>query len=491
MNGDRAIRSIAVAGGGVVGLSAAIAFARALPNTDVTVIETPPDPAALADRMPTAWPGIGRFHAAVGLDEPELVRSGIASHHLGTIFDNWPGGPWVHAFGAHGKPVGAIPFDQVWARAHTARKALAYDRYAMGAALARAGKFVHPTADSNSPLSQFLYGLRLDPERYRDRLRRQAQSGKINLRPGDIGEIERRSDSSIAALKLTDGERIEADLFVDCTGPSARLLSTIDSFEDWSDWLPCDRMLIGSADGAPIPSTADRVTALELGWIGEWPLRGRTLKAVIYSGKTPEEDARRALGTADAESLTITRGRRLRPWVGNVLALGDAATAADPLHGTNLDLAQSAILLALELLPGRDFNPIETGEYNRRAEQVTRRARDFLALHYLRSGRTDGIWGKVSDREPPDSLASSLDHYGYRGRLPFHEEESVTRDSWTATLLGLGIIPRNRDPQAAEVPLDKALAAMAALAHGIGDIVAHAPTYADYLSRMTSGRGRR
>ena len=53
---ERAIRTIAVAGAGLTGLSAAVAFARALPRTKVTIVALPPDPSALADRMPASLP---------------------------------------------------------------------------------------------------------------------------------------------------------------------------------------------------------------------------------------------------------------------------------------------------------------------------------------------------------------------------------------------------------------------------------------------------
>jgi tryptophan halogenase len=90
----------------------------------------------------------------------------------------------------------------------------------------------------------------------------------------------------------------------------------------------------------------------------------------------------------------------------------------------------------------------------------------------------------LSQREPPGSLARTLDQYEYRGRLPFHEEESVTRDSWTATLLGIGIVPVHVDPQAAAVPLQKAVQRMRELAREIEEVVAKLPTYSDYLRRM-------
>ncbi len=471
MSEERAIRTIAVAGAGTVGLSAALAFARALPPTTVTLIETAPDAAALADIVPTTWPGVSRFHVAIGIDELELVRAGAATHHLGTIFDGWSAGgeQWVHAFGDYGKPAGGIPFDQLWWRANRNGEALAHDLYSVGAALARAGKFVHPASDSASLGSRYKYGLRLDPERYRELLKQHvAGAGVVTLR-SDIGEIE-RDDRGIGALVLADGTRVEADLFVDCTGPSARLVGAVDdSFEDWSGWMPFDRLILDAHESAAVPATADSVRATDEGWSVDWPLGGRTVRATLRVG---------------GNGVSLTRGRRLRPWVGNVLALGDSATALDPLHGFNLDLAQQAILLALELLPGRDFPSVETDEYNRRAEQLTRRARDFIAVHYLRSGRASGVWHDFAGAEPPDSLARTLDQYRYRGRLPYHEEEIVSRDSWTAALIGMGVLQEHADPQASAVPLDKAVRAMRELAGEIDATVASLPSYADYLARM-------
>jgi tryptophan halogenase len=244
------------------------------------------------------------------------------------------------------------------------------------------------------------------------------------------------------------------------------LLSPVDdSFEDWSEWLPFDRVRIGVQPRDDVPATADRVAASKDGWTIEWPLPGKTMVAQVGRG---------------TDGVSIPRGRRLRPWVGNVLVLGDSAAALDPLHGYQLELAQTMILLALELLPGREFDPVETEEYNRRAEQLTRRIRDFIALHYLRSG----VWPEFASAEPPDSLARTLDQYEYRGRMPFHEEEPVTRDSWTAALLSLGVMPHHVDPQSALVGLDEAVPAMERLVGEIDEAVAGLPEYGDYLARM-------
>lgn len=470
MAADRAIRSIAVAGGGLVALSAAAAFSRALPDTRVILVATQPDPAALADHMPTTWPAIARFHAQIGIEDRELVRAGIGTYHLGTKFEDWSstGEPWVHAFGSYGKPLGAIPFDQVWWRAQDAGDALPFDRYSVGAALARAGKFVHPASDPNSLGSRYRYALRLDPELYRDFLERHIAKSVTIVR-SEIGEIE-TCEQGIAALVLKDGTRIEADLFADCTGPAGVILSSLDeSREDWSAWMPFDRMLLVSGPPLEVPLTSDQARATDEGWSAEWTLSKRSIRADLRIG---------------GEGIPISRARRLRPWVRNVLALGDAATAFDPLHGMNLDVAQQSILLALELLPTREFRSVETSEYNRRAELLTRRVRDFIALHYLRSGRTSAVWAELARRSPPDSLARTLDQYLFRARMPFHEEETVSRDSWSAALIGLGLVPLNLDAQAAGVPLETVVPAMRKLASEIDESVGQVPSYADYLARM-------
>ena len=481
--GERPIRSVCVAGAGIVGLSAALAFGRALPGVAITIVETEADPAALADRLPGTLPTVHLFHAAIGLDELDLVRDGIALHRLGTRFEHWSasGEPWLHVFGDYGLEAGGSPFHSVWQRARLAGRARPYHSYAAGAALAAAGKFVHPSDDPASPLSAFLYGLNLDPERYRQRLA--AATAALPRALGMIGEVERRADGGVAALRLDGGRRIEADLFIDCTGPSAALLSRIDDrFEDWSRWLPCDRVSIGEAR-SDRPNPCDRVQATGNGWRGESSLVDRTLTVHAFAS---------GFGEADETAAPIRPGRRPEPWVRNVLAIGDASLAIDPLHAASLHLAQSAILRALELLPGRDCHPLELREYNRRTGQETIRVRDFLALHYLRSGRRDSpFWQELSEREPPDSLARTLTQFERRGRLPFFAEETFDKQSWAAVLLGLGVVPANVDPVACGIDLDRAVTAMDGLAGRIAALPDRFPSYADVLARMRSASARK
>lgn len=476
------IASVAVAGGGIVALSAALALRRALPQLQVTLVGLAEDEAALADRLPFSLPAIGRFHAAIGLDEPQLIRDGVALHRLGTRYDGWAASreTWHHAFGAAGPRFGGVPFHQLWLLAREEGRAGGFGEYGAAAVLAAADRFVLPEIEADSPLSTHDYALRLDPQLYRARLLAACEAHRIDVVAGAMGAVERRADGGLRAIRLGDGRRIEADLFVDCAGPRAPLLSAVsDAFEDWGEWLPCNRVTLGEAPGGDA-SPVDTVAALPTGWRFAAPLAARTLTGTVFvAGARPEG------GAAEGEAIAIRPGRRPAPWVANVLAIGDAAVALDPLAGANLHLAQTAILRAIDLMPARDCNPLELAEYNRRTEHEVLRVRDFTALHYLRSGRSrDPFWKMLSRRSMPTSLARSVEQWERRGRLPFFEEETFDADSWTSVLLCLGIVPRAVDPVAAGVDLDEGIGAMSRHAERLAELARRVPPYPDYLRRL-------
>lgn len=469
---DRAIRSVAVLGGGIAGLSAAVAFARALPQVAVTVIETTPDPAALADRLPGSMTSIHCFHASIGLSEEGLLRSGAAVPRLGLRFENWPAGSetWYHVHGDHGAPTGNNAFHQLWARARRDGQAEPYYRYAAAGVLAEAGRFVHPQGEPGAPLTTFDYALRLDPDRYHHILSSFADQLRISRRQGNFAGIERRDDGGAAALILADGRRIEADLYLDASGPAAPLVdATGGDFEDWSSALPYDRLSLGEAP----PSAAnpnDTIIGGAQGWQFVSPLPGSTVLGQVYSSADPAPDR-------EGRAIALRLGRRANPWVRNVLAVGDAAVALDPLHWPNLHLAQSGILRALDLLPGRDCHPVEIAEYNRRAREEAQRMRDFQALHYLRAG------AKV---EVPDSLARTIQQFETRGRLPFFDEDSLPDEIWLSALLGLSVVPRDIQPLAAAIDPAIASARMAEMRAGLAQLPARLPGFADYLVRLVT-----
>ena len=459
-----AIRSILVVGDGIVGLSAALAFSRALPWVEIKLLRMPIGAESIADHFPAMLPTVGRFHAAIGFDEIDLIRRDVAVHHLGTRFDDGAGGGWTHSFGDVGRGEGMVPFHQIWLGAMKDGKARNFDAYSPASVFGGAGKFVHPSGDPQSPLATYVYGLRVNPGRYRASL--EAATAGIERIDGTVAGIERRADGSVANLTLDDGRGLAADLFVDCSGPAAVVIGAMGAaFEDWSQSFPAHHVDATWSDPMPL-EPIDRVTSFDGGWRLTATVPGATLQAIVTTQPT-------------ASSTAIRPGRRRESFVGNVLAIGGSAVALDPLHGANLSLAHSAILRAIALLPGRNCHPLELAEYVRLTMLETDRARDFHALFQMH------LHGVVA---PGETLARTLMQWRARGRLPFFEEELFTPSSWMQMLVGSGILPDDVAPTARSVDPAAANDAMVNFAQELATLAARLPAYPDYLDRIKQPR---
>lgn len=486
MSGDRAIRAIVVAGGGIVAWSCAAALRRQLAGVAVTVVATPVPPDALADRIGSTLPSINGFHRDIGLSEADTVLRAGSGFRLGTAFEGWGPAPYAHVYGHYGQPFGTASFHHHWVRAQRLGSAAPFDAHAPAAGIARAGRFVHPQGDAASPLAGFEYGLAINPPRYRDMMRAYALHLGATECAADIVDVRLAGESGfVDALALDDGRTIQGHLFVDCTGPSARVRGRLDqAFEEWQRWLPCDRAMLGEAPPPAEIAMLDRAVAHDAGWRWTATSPARTSLGFLFSSAhLTDEQAAQAVG-AFVAPVTIRPGRRPAPWLRNCVAIGDAAIGVDPLEWTGLHLAHSAIDRLVAMMPDRDCAPVELWDYNRQCANEADRVRDFLALHYRATPRTGAMWRDVAATEPPASLAHTLRLFGERGRLPYHEEETFSRDSWLAVLLGQGIIPRRTDPLIDSWPPAQSEAAMAAMRDTISRLAPTLPTHAAYLQHL-------
>ena len=263
------------------------------------------------------------------------------------------------------------------------------------------------------------------------------------------------------------------------------------AFESWSRWLPCDRILLAEAPAPLEPTALDDVVALPGGWRWQAASPVRTSHGLVYaSAQLADDEAenllRDAAGAAPAAPpATIRAGRRPEPWRRNCVAIGDAAVAMEPLEWGNLHLAHSAIDRIVAMMPDRDFGAVELWDYNRQAGAEADRMRDFLVLHYAASSRPEPPWREAAAVEPPASLAHTLALFRERGRLPIYEEETFSRDSWLAVLLGQGVIPERTDPLIEGVPADQADRTMARMRESIAAIVPSLPTHAAFLRNFS------
>lgn len=488
MSIDGPIRDVVVAGGGLAGWSTAAALKRRIPSLNVAIISSVPRN-SLVDRVISTLPSIGVFHEDLGLTEADTIWGARSGFRVGTRFEGWARGlpEYVHAYGDYGAISNGVSFHQLWLRCG---EGTTFDRFSAAAELGRQGRLPVSDASSKPGAPTVGYGLRLTLERYHELMRAFALHLGVTERRSEIVEVRIRSeDGFVEELALSDRSRIAGDLFVDCTGPEAVIRARMDSnFRDWSDWLPCDRVIFATSPADQEPQLLDRVSASAAGW--SWSASSPSVRSfgAAYSSAHMSDDAAvdaippPARSTAD--EILIKQGRWEQPWVRNCVAIGEAAVALEPLEWTNLHLAHSQVDRLISMMPGRDCAPVELAEYNRQCNAEADRVRDFICMHYVTARRDEPFWKDVAAIEPPESLAHTLSLFAERGRLPLYEEETFTRDSWLAVLFGQGFLPRRTDPLADVVTSDEAKRALAACQDSVDGFVSAQPSYGEFMSRI-------
>ncbi len=482
------IETIVIAGGGIAGWTAATALSAALPACQIIVVEPASQilPPADVSSVSTA-PTITEFLARVRINEAQLMRATAATFKLGTRLTDWHsrGHAYVDGYGEHGAAIKGTAFHQQWLRLQDLNAVNPISRYSVAATAGAERRFAHPAPGSSLAYD---YALHLDPVAYVDFLRQHALARGVVRHASAIAAV-RAADERIERIDLVGSTSLTADLFIDCTGPEAALIGGVlgVDFEDWSEWLPCDRMVVANAVCETDPAPLTEAIATKAGWQWRVPLADRTSVGHVYSSHYLSDSAAASLlGKRTAtRTLPLRQGRRSQQWIGNCLALGDAAITLDPLQATSFHLVQSALQRLLALLPGRDFPKVEIAEFNRMAAREAEGVRDFLQLHYRTSAREDSLFWRNSRSLPvSDNLARKLSLFASRGRIVLDDEETFPKDSWLAVMLGQGILPRSRDRLAAQVDLDDAATALASLGNGVRQAVSKLPPHAAYLAAM-------
>ena len=496
MTATDAIRRIVIVGGGTAGWMAAAAMARLRQNQVTAIILIESDEIGTIGVGEATIPPIRTFNDLLGIDEAEFLAATGGTFKYGIEFIDWSriGARYMHPFGDFGADIEGISFHQLWLKHRS--HAGAFADYNLSAVASGLGRFERRSADPRSILSTVDYAYHFDAALYAAYLRRYAEARGVERREGRVVNVGLRGpDGFIDAVTLAGGERIEGDLFIDCSGFRALLIGEAlgSAYEDWSNWLPCDRAVAvpsASAHEDPLPYT--RATARSAGWQWRIPLQHRNGNGYVYSGRdlSDDEAAATVLANLDGEALDeprflrFTAGRRSEVWKKNCVALGLASGFMEPLESTSIHLVQAGISKLFALFPDRGFDPVLAEEYNRLTAVQTEQIRDFLILHYIATERDDSpFWRRCRERPLPEGLARKLALFRAQGRLFRYEDELFSRASWLAVLLGQGILPRSYDPLADTLPDGEVRETLARMRAFIARTAEKMPRHADYVRR--------
>ncbi len=444
------IDRIAIVGGGLAGWMTASVLSRVLNDHQcrVEIIGTGDTDDSLGPFLPalTTMPTARQFHAEFGYSEDQILAKSNGCFSLGSAISGWTksGAPCFHPFGDTGAALGHVSFHQLAARLRTEDVQVNLPDYSLAALCAQTSRFARPPKDCETVLSSLDYGLVLETAGYTAFFKQDALSRGVSEVSAEMQNAAIGDDGLIESVTTVTNEQIKADLFIDCTGVAARLISALPEnlFENWTHWLPCDRISNQMTPSAEHPQPFAHIAAHHTGWN-----RFLTTTGYLHDGVVSK-------GSELYNAIEFTAGRRAVFWQSNCVALGGAAAVLEPLSPLPLQLLQNAIRRLITLLPNDRRAVIERREFNRLTSEELECARDFAILPYKINGRIGEVfWDACRDMEVPERLAHRIGLYQSTGRVALYDGDLFEEADWVALFDAQGILPRRYDPAANGIPL--------------------------------------
>jgi len=399
------VRKIVIVGGGAAGWMAAAALARLIERTGICVVLVESDALDELAVGEASIPSIRMFNGLLELHESDFARQTQATFNLGTEFVDW---------------------------------------------YCRGRSYIQPFG---------LYGFHFDAGLYADCLRRYSVSRGVSWIADKVVEVRRRpTDGFISSLVLHSGRSLEGELFLDCSGVRGLLIAQglNVGFEDWSHWLPCDRVVATSSEKLGRLKPYTRATADMAGWRWRIPLQHRTSNGYVYCSEfigdvVAHARLRAQLDSAalgDVRRLRFKSGHRHRFWEKNCVAIGPSGGFVEPLGPTCVHLIHTGLTKLLALFPDRTFSPVTINTYNDCMAYQYRRIRDHAILHYKATDRRETpFWRRCREMRIPESLQERIECFRANGTVTKDSEDPFKQVSWMAAMLGQGITPVTWDRQ--------------------------------------------
>ena len=393
------IKTICVVGGGSAGSLAALTLKRLLPGRKVITVSAPDIPVIGVGESTTAY--LPEFlHKQLALDVARFHREVKPSWKLGIRF----------VWGPKERSHFNYPFSfELSNRVGNLRKRAAfYYRELDGTA----GIFSSLMDINHSPILKdqgryqkidMPYGYHIDNPRFLKYLTKMATEFGVEHIKGTILETPKDAAGNIEALLLDGERRVEADLFVDCSGFGSLLLNKAmgEKFVSYAPPLRCDTAIVGDIPRSGTIRPYTSAETMDHGWCWKIELPDRVSVGYVHSSAhCSPDDARDELVRknpglgGDLRKVRFPSGRYENFWSGNVVGIGNSSGFVEPLESTALHVICEQLVLLCSALLDSDYRiePDAVADANSRFRNNWDAIRDFLSVHYKFNTRSDSAF---------------------------------------------------------------------------------------------------
>lgn len=448
--------NIVIVGGGSAGWMSASILIKSFPNSNITVIESPKHPPIGVGE--STYDGIRFFCGYIDLDEKDFFQYTDASLKLGITFTDFYekdyGETFIYPFG--------MPYleDTKWGFDDWFIKKTLYpetpitdfaESYFPHAYLAKYGRFSdnkNKEFNNFSPYSNT--ALHFDAIKFGQWLKERycIPRGVKNI-INEVSHIE-VSENGVDYLILSNGEKICASLFIDCTGFKSMILSGAlkEKFISYEDVLPNNRAWatrVSYKDKEKELRPVTSCTALGSGWVWDIPLWSRLGTGYVYSDKFIDPDdaliefkkylmsnkiviprTNKEINDLEFNDIKMRVGIHERTWVKNVVAIGLSAGFIEPLESNGLFTVYEFLFQLVRALEREKSSQWDIDVYNNATKNLFNGFVEFIRIHYSLSIRNDTeYWNYNMNRHYDFSQYKLSDQY-YSQMLTLSDARTFT-----------------------------------------------------------------
>lgn len=448
------IKKIVIVGGGSSGWMSAAILIKLFPQYDITVIESPDFPTVGVGE--STLQTIKEYCAILEIDEKDFMSSTDASYKLSIKFTNFGDigdGGFHYPFGQPCYDGNIFGFDDWFFKKGVYPDTPNSDfvrSYYSGSALFESNKFSlnqHNKFPNYDPVNSAAF--HFDATKFGLWLKQKYCLPRgVNLISGTVEHVD-TNDKGIDQLILSDGNKVTADLYIDCTGWKSLLLGEAlkEPFISYSDMLPNNRAWatrLPYKDKERELEPFTNCTALANGWVWNIPVWSRLGTGYVYSDKFIDPESakeefkqhlmsnnmicprtREDVDSLEYKDISMRIGIHRRTFVKNVVAIGLSAGFIEPLESNGLFSVHHFLeKLCKTLLPGT-VTQWDKDAYNTAVRGMFQNFAEFVALHYALSNRNDSAYWiangeRVYDKTMPDlAPTSSVGFFDFQDRKMF------------------------------------------------------------------------
>lgn len=415
--------SFCIVGSGTAGLVTSIVLRKAFPFAEITNISSSKiGIVGVGEGSTEHWK---MFMESCDIGAEELIRNTGATHKHGIRFENWTvanpdyfhsvaGTTPINLWGSVGEYLSYLENNKL-ITTQTGSVGLIKDMILRDGLHSTTNQFHFDTFMLNDFLTSVCF------------------KRMIKFIDDEVVEVHTDETGHIEYVSLLSGLQVYSDMWIDATGFSRQLMSSLGdkSWKSFSDYL-----IVNSAIAFPTemdPSgkikAYTKAKAASSGWMWEIPTQSRRGNGYVYSSDHVSDDlavqeARSISGynfSQPAKAFKFSPGYYQNQWVKNCVSVGLASSFVEPLEATSIgSTIIQAVHIAMSSASYVKGSTNISADYNRKMELMMLNIRDMIRLHYITDREDTQFWRDARDASVPESLKNLLDVW--KERPPAHDD---------------------------------------------------------------------